>query len=131
MGRRKYLFKDRQEAEENYREANHAQLMQLRLARALFSGTIRWATRFGAYRFGVYDETTCGGPRLVKLFHPPTGQEPDLEPIDPYSDVVSNLERMALGYSDEDSQCLVNAIESLRTMLGTRYAITIPRFQTV
>ncbi len=83
MTRRKYLFRSRQEAEDKVREIDHLAHQQLRLARALYSGSVQWAKtpHRGPYRIGAFDLDSPNGPRIVLVFAP-LRQEPDLKVFD-------------------------------------------------
>jgi hypothetical protein len=115
--RRRYQFKDRAEAEEKYREAERKRLYQLRLARALYAQTVHWLYNGKVYRFGVFDQNTPCGPKVVMVFSPNTGQQPDLQVFDPDSSELQELEQSALHYNDKDSPAILRGVQAVRNEL--------------
>lgn len=87
--RHKYRYASRQEAEDKVVEVDQEHHKQLRLARALYAGKVTWmpTPAPSAYRVGVFDLDTCGGPRIVTAFQPIVQgrqQEPSLTVYDLY-----------------------------------------------
>jgi hypothetical protein len=82
--RKKYRFKTRNEAEERFLLADQKYHQQLRLARALYEGSVQWVSkRPGPYRIGVFDLHCPGGPRILMAFKPLSGsQEVDMHVYD-------------------------------------------------
>ncbi len=115
MGRRKYRFPDRSTAEAKLADVEIERTNQVRLARALFTRSIRWVYRGGSYRFGVFDLDSACGMRVVVVFHPKTGQEPDLKVYDEFSESLRDMEREALHYPNEfDSQHILDGVRAAR-----------------
>ena len=115
--RRKYQFPDRPSAEAAYRKASQAEILQLRLARALYQGAVAWCELRGSYRFGVFDWHSCDGPKIIKVFHPDCNNEPDLKVIDPYSSELRELEELALRVKDSESEDILAGIRAVREKL--------------
>lgn len=116
--RRKYQFKDRQTAEEEYRKASRECIDQLRLARALYSDGVQWGKTRKPYRFGVFDTHTPCGPKVVYVFHPEVNSEPDIRVVDPWGDTLSLMEQNASYYNnDAESNALIACIAEIREMI--------------
>ena len=78
-------------AEDALRKAENESHLQTRLARALYAGAIEWCKPRGFYRFGIFDQDSPAGPKIVQVFHPDTGQEPSLHVLT--LDALTQLEQ--------------------------------------
>ena len=70
--RRKYLFRSRQEAEDKFKEMDHQAHGQLRLARALYTGSIQ-SVKSLWHRLGAFDLKTPGGGQTAARPDPQAG----------------------------------------------------------
>lgn len=83
MGRRKYQFKDRAEAEAAYRQLQAKNLHAIRALRSLYRQDITWVGTRNTYRVGLFDIQSQSGPRVLLVFSP-AGQEPSVMAYDAY-----------------------------------------------
>lgn len=109
--RRKYRFKSREDAEQAYSRESTQSVHYYRALRAMWLGEIRWlkdtSTNLG-YRFGLFDEQSHSGPRLVITFQP-TDDQFSLSVHDAYewsSDTIGHYDRCPPSSTDREGQLM-------------------------